>query len=167
MSRQPSYLQGQVLCVLPEGVTDMSTTLALKKDLLAQVRLFRRCTADELESIASATSELHASPGDVLCQAGEAGHEFFVVVQGNARVAMSDREIATLGPGSFFGEMALIDGGPRIATVTAVTPMELLVLHRRDFRLLLGSRQAVLTEVVAVVGERMRAIQRRLARAAP
>ena len=140
----------------------MRTTLAPKQDLLAQVRLFRSCVADEFDRLAAATTELDVSPGEVLCQEGQAGHEFFVVVEGQARVTMSEREIATLGPGSFFGEMALLDGGPRIATVTAATPMKLLVLHRREFRHLLGRRAAVVTEVVAVVGERMRSIQRRL-----
>jgi CRP-like cAMP-binding protein len=140
----------------------MSRTPDPKRELLAQVRLFRGCTPEELDQVASATTEVDVSSGEVLCQAGEAGHEFFVVVKGNARVAMSDREIATLGPGSFFGEMALIDGGPRIATITAVTPMRLLVLHRREFRRLLTSRPALVAEVVAVIGERMRSIQRRL-----
>jgi CRP-like cAMP-binding protein len=143
----------------------MSTTPDPTSELLARVRLFRSCTPDELDRIASATTEVDVAPGEVLCQEGEAGHEFFVVVKGDARVAMSDREIATLGPGSFFGEMALIDGGPRIATITAVSPMRLLVLHRRDFRLLLSSRPVLVAEVVAVIGERMRSIQRRLSHA--
>jgi CRP-like cAMP-binding protein len=98
----------------------------------------------------------------VLCREGQAGHQFFVVVEGQARVTMREREIATLGPGGFFGEMSLLDGGPRIATVTAATPMKLLVLDRREFRHLLGRRLTVVTEIVSVVGERMRSIQRRL-----
>jgi CRP/FNR family cyclic AMP-dependent transcriptional regulator len=144
----------------------MRTTMDPKRDLLARVRLFRRCTPQELDRIAEATTELDVSPGEVLCQEGEAGHEFFVVVKGNARVAMRDREIAILGPGSFFGEMALIDGGPRIATITAITRMRLLVLHRKEFRRLLGSRPTLVTEAVAVIGERMRSIHRRLGDAA-
>jgi CRP-like cAMP-binding protein len=141
----------------------MRTTLPPRQALLAQVRLFRSCRAEELDRLAAATTELEVSPAEVLCQEGQAGHEFFLVVEGQARVTMSEREIATLGPGSFFGEMALLDGGPRIATVTAATSMKLLVLHRREFRHFLGRRPAVVTEVVSVVGERMRSIQRRLA----
>ena len=145
----------------------MRTALAPKRDLLAQVRLFHSCRAEELDRLASVTTELDVPPGQVLCREGQAGHEFFVVVEGQARVTMRERELATLGPGSFFGEMALLDGGPRIATVTAATPMKLLVLHRREFRHLLGRGPTVVTEVLSVVGERMRSIQRRLSPACP
>jgi signal-transduction protein with cAMP-binding, CBS, and nucleotidyltransferase domain len=162
---RPPYLEVSPCAVRRETVANMSTTLAQKKDILAEVRLFGRCRGCELEGLAAASTELHVSPGEVLCQEGEAGHELFVVVEGNARVAMSDREIAIVGPGSFFGEMALMDGGPRIATVTALTPMELLVLDRTEFRRLLGTRPALVSEVLAVMGERMRSIQRRLAHA--
>ena len=140
----------------------MRTTLTPTQDLLAQVRLFRSCRAEELGRLAAATTELDVPPGEVLCREGQAGHQFFVVVEGQARVTMREREMATLGPGGFFGEMSLLDGGPRIATVTAATPMKLLVLDRREFRHLLGRRLTVVTEVVSVVGERMRSIQRRL-----
>ena len=144
----------------------MGATRAGKRELLSQVRLFRRCSAADLDGIAAAATERRVVPGEVLCQAGDAGQELFVVVEGTARVTMSAREIATLGPGSFFGEMALVDGGPRIATVTALTSMELLVLPRREFRRLLGARPSLVTEVITVVGERMRSIQRRLRAAA-
>ena len=143
----------------------MRTTPTPKHQLLAHVRLFRSCRAEELDRLAAGATELDVPPGEVLCREGEAGHEFFVVVEGRATVTMAGREIATLGPGGFFGEMALIDGGPRIATVTAVSPMKLLVLHRREFRHLLGRRPMVASEVVSVVGERMRSIQHRLSSA--
>ncbi len=132
----------------------MRTTLAPKQDLLAQVRLFRSCVADEFDRLAAATTELDVSPGEVLCQEGQAGHEFFVVVEGQARVTMSEREIATLGPGSFFGEMALLEADRRTATVTATAPMSLIVMTRSSFRALDRTMPSVHATVAQALAER-------------
>ena len=71
--------------------------------------------------------------GDALTRQGDEGSEFFVIVDGDASAAVDGDEVGTIGPGGFFGEMALIDGGERVATVTATSPMQLLVLDRHDF----------------------------------
>ena len=109
--------------------------------LLSRAWLFSGCSEHELERVASLTSPRTARAGDELTREGDAGAEFFVVIAGNAVARVEDDPVGDLGPGSFFGEMALIDGGERMATVTATTDMELLVLDR-DRPLELSLRRA-------------------------
>src|SRR5260221_8466036 len=85
---------------------------------LAKVSLFQACTPAELATIVSVTTLIDVASGRVLCQQGERGDEFFVIVDGEAAVTVDGNSVAILGPGQFFGELALLDGGPRIATVT-------------------------------------------------
>lgn len=136
-----------------------------KVDLLAGVDLFRGCTPKELASLAALTTPLHVGEGRVLCREGTVGEEFFVIVAGRAEVAIGGERVADLGPGSFFGEMALLDGGPRVATVTAATEMELLVLNRREFVTVLADLPAVGVRVLTELARRMRANTERAPRA--
>jgi CRP-like cAMP-binding protein len=128
--------------------------------LLRGIWLFSTCTDDELDRIAALTRPLEAAVGDELTRQGEPGLDFFVIVDGNASAAVDGDEIGTIGPGGFFGEMALIDGGERVATVTATTPLKLLVLGRHDFNEMLEfAMPQVAPKLLAVVGARMRAIE--------
>ena len=95
--------------------------------LLSGVALFSPCAKHELRRIAALVDEIEAPKGKVLTREGEAGYEFFVVVDGSATAKRRGRKVATIGPGSFFGELALLDQGPRAATVIAETDMQLLV----------------------------------------
>ena len=79
----------------------------------------------------------------MLCQEGKSGNECFVVIEGEAAVTIGGDEVTTIGPGGFFGEMALLDGGPRVATVTATTDMRLLSLSRGEFTTLLADVPSV------------------------
>ncbi len=98
--------------------------------------------------------------GDALTTQGDEGTEFFVIVAGDASAAVDGSEVGTIGPGGFFGEMALIDGGERVATVTATSPMQLLVLDRHDFNEMLElAMPQIAPKLLAVVGARMRAIE--------
>ena len=98
--------------------------------------------------------------GDELTRQGEEGVEFFVIVEGDASAAVDGDEVGTIGPGGFFGEMALIDGGERVATVTATSPLKLLVLGRHDFNEMLEvAMPQIAPKLLAVVGARMRAIE--------
>ena len=97
--------------------------------------------------------------GDELTVQGDEGVEFFVIVEGDASAAVDGDEVGTIGRGGFFGEMALIDGGERVATVTATTPLKLLVLDRHDFNEMLElAMPQIAPKLLAVVGARMRAI---------
>jgi len=128
--------------------------------LLRGIWLFSTCTDDELGRIAALTRPLEAAAGDELTRQGEPGVEFFVIVDGDAAASVDGDEIGTIGPGGFFGEMALIDGGERVATVTATSALKLLVLGRHDFNEMLEfAMPQVAPKLLAVVGARMRAIE--------
>lgn len=127
--------------------------------LLRGVWLFSACTDDELGRIAALARPREAGVGEELTRQGEEGVEFFVIVDGDASAAVDGDEVGTIGPGGFFGEMALIDGGERVATVTATTPLKLLVLGRHDFNEMLElAMPQVAPKLLAVVGARMRSI---------
>jgi CRP/FNR family cyclic AMP-dependent transcriptional regulator len=136
------------------------TNLDQRVDLLRHAWLFSECTDDELSRIAGLAAAQEAAAGDELCVEGEPGDEFFVVVDGTAEAQVGGDTIAELGPGSFFGEMALIDGGDRLATITAKSPMQLLVLGRNDFNTMLSSAMPhVAPKLMQVMGQRIRDLQ--------
>jgi CRP-like cAMP-binding protein len=127
--------------------------------LLHAIWLFSTCTDDELGRIAALAHPQEAAAGDELTRQGEEGSEFFIIVSGDASALVDGDEVGTIGPGGFFGEMALIDGGERVATVTATTPLRLLVLGRHDFNEMLEvAMPQVAPKLLSVVGARMRAI---------
>ena len=128
--------------------------------LLRGIWLFSTCTDDELGRIAALAHPMEAAVGDALTRQGEEGLEFFVIVEGDASASVDGDEVGTIGAGGFFGEMALIDGGERVATVTAMTPLRLLVLGRQDFNDMLElAMPQIAPKLLSVVGARMRAIE--------
>ncbi len=122
---------------------------------LADVPLFSSCSNRELQKIARAADEITVDEGREIVTQGATGHEAFVVIDGTARVVRNDQEIATMGPGDYFGELALLDGGPRTASVVATSPMTLLVLGQREFAGLIdevpGLAHKILTSLAQVV----------------
>jgi CRP/FNR family transcriptional regulator, cyclic AMP receptor protein len=120
------------------------------------VRLFRACTKRDLSRIASLADEIEVPKGRVLTRQGEPGWEFFVITDGEAKASMRGRRSVPLRQGSFFGEMSLLDGGPRSATVTAETDMLLLVLSSRSFSSLIDEVPLVGRRVLQVMAERLR-----------
>ncbi len=124
--------------------------------LLRAVNLFSSCTHRELTRIESLTTLIDVPAGTVLTEQGAPGEEFFVVVEGTATVSRNGRTLATLEPGSFFGEMALLDGGDRTATVVADTDMGLLVLSRREFKSLQLTVPSVAFKLLTEMGARLR-----------
>jgi CRP-like cAMP-binding protein len=131
-------------------------------DHLAQVSLFRGCTRKELHKLWSITTPAHLPAGRVVCEEGQPGHEFFVVVDGQATVTIGGDQVNAIGPGGFFGEMALLDGGPRVATVTAATDMDVLVMSRREFVTLLADVPTVSRRMLEALGARLRTADRQL-----
>jgi CRP-like cAMP-binding protein len=129
-------------------------------ELLRAIWLFSSCTDDELGRIAALARPVEAQTGDHLTHQGEIGLDFFVIVEGDAVASVDGDEVGTIGTGGFFGEMALIDGGERVATVTATSPMRLLVLGRHDFNEMLQvAMPEIAPKLLAVVGARMRSIE--------
>lgn len=132
--------------------------------LLRKLWLFDRCSTRELIQLASLMTPIGVPAGEVMAREGETGDECFVIVDGTAKVTRANQELGTLGPGTFFGEMALLDGGPRVATATAVTPMKLLVMTRGEFERLIRSAMAsVALKMVLVLAQRLRQVDIRLA----
>jgi CRP/FNR family cyclic AMP-dependent transcriptional regulator len=104
---------------------------------LKQVPFFEGLDRRELGAVGRQADELDVAAGKVLAREGEFGQEFFVIESGTAEVTRGGEPVATLGPGEFFGEIALLeDDARRTATVTAATPMVLIVLTRASFRAL-------------------------------
>ena len=127
-----------------------------KLDLLRNVSLFSACSKANLSRIASLTDQMTARKGRVLTRQGAPGWEAFIIVEGKAKASMRGRPSVPLGPGDFFGEMSLLDRGPRSATVSAETDMELLVLDSRSFSSLLDDVPAVRRNVMTGMAERLR-----------
>jgi CRP/FNR family transcriptional regulator, cyclic AMP receptor protein len=102
--------------------------LSSKAQLLQQLMLFRACSPKELELAASLMDEVDVPAGAELTREGASGAECFIIASGTATVTLNGDKLNELGPGDSVGEMALLDHAPRSATVTADTPMHLLVL---------------------------------------
>jgi len=126
-----------------------------KIDLLRNVPLFAGCSKAELAELATRTDELTLGEGRVLAREGKPGREFFVLVDGTVRITKNGRKLADLGPGEWFGEIALITRGPRTATVTASSPVRVLVLTDRAFRQVVQRVPSIALKVLASVGERL------------
>jgi CRP-like cAMP-binding protein len=126
-----------------------------KVALIGSAPLFSRCTKKELAAIASIADELDVPAGKELVTQGGSARDFCVIVEGAADVAIDGRRVNLLGEGDFFGEIALISGGPRTATVTATAPCRLLVLTDRDFGKLVREIPSVQSSVLRAVAERL------------
>ena len=125
--------------------------------LLQGVWLFERCTKKELAALARMATPVTVEPGRVLATEGTPGQEFVVVVEGTASATSRGQEVGQISPGSFFGELALLDGGPRTATVRALTPMLVLVLDRSEFNELLDRAiPSVGRRMLVTIAERLR-----------
>jgi CRP-like cAMP-binding protein len=128
----------------------------LKLDLLRRVPLFSDCAAREMRFIGKLADEVDVPAGEVLVQEGATGHEFFIVIDGALRVERGGNVINRLGPGDFAGEIALIDRGPRTATVIADVPSRLLVIGHREFHSLLLEYPSIQITVLKALARRVR-----------
>jgi len=127
-----------------------------KIDMLKRVPLFSHLSQRQLSLIARHADEVQLDAGKVLAKQGELGLEFLLLVEGSARVQRDGKMIARLAEGDFFGEMSLIDGKPRSATVVAETPVTLLAIHRRSFSYLLDTIPGLSRKMLATLSERLR-----------
>lgn len=125
-----------------------------KIDLLARVPLFEHCSKKDLRAIAQIADQVDFRAGKVLIEEGDRGREFFVIVDGQVDVRRKGRKVATLGPGDFIGEMALLSKAPRTATVTAVTAIDVMVIGDRAFLDLLNRMPDLWLKVARALAER-------------
>lgn len=124
---------------------------------LRSVPLFAGCTDKQLQFIAGRTDELDLEKGKVLCREGQSGGDFFVLLSGAADVTAGGKTVRTLREGDFFGEISLLDNGPRTATVTVSEPARVLVLGPAQFRDMLHQNAEIATTMLYAVVKRLRA----------
>ncbi len=105
--------------------------------MIRNIPLFSGCTPDELDEIDRMADEVHAAAGRTVIKQGDLGQEFALIVEGEAEIVKDGVTVATIGPGSYFGEVALLDSINRTASVVARTDLVLEVVDRRGFNTLL------------------------------
>jgi CRP/FNR family transcriptional regulator, cyclic AMP receptor protein len=129
-----------------------------KLDLLHSIPLFARFDRKHLERLGMLTEEVDVPAGKVLIRQGELGDDMMIIVSGTVEVERDGARVNRLGPGEFFGEIALIDRGPRTATVTADTPCRLLDINHRDFHALMDEFPDVAAQVLVTFAHRLRSM---------
>lgn len=102
-------------------------------DRLRAVDVLRACSRSQLQQVARLAERVQVSEGEVLAREGRIGREFFLILSGTVAVTQRGRRVNTLGPGDFFGEIAAINPGPRNATVTALSELDVLIIGPREF----------------------------------
>jgi CRP/FNR family transcriptional regulator, cyclic AMP receptor protein len=125
-------------------------------ELLQHVRLFHNVEKKDLERIAQSFKERTFGAGDVIAEEGSSGIGFFVIESGTAKATHGDIVVAELGPGSSFGEVALIDEGPRSATVTADSELKCWGLSAWEFRPLAETNATVAWNLAQIVASYVR-----------
>jgi len=126
-----------------------------KIELLKRVPLFAGCSKAELREVALSADEIGLREGHVLTREGRPGREFFVLVEGTVRVTQAGKKLADLSGGDWFGEIAILTHTPRTATVTATTPVRVLVVTDRAFRRVVETMPRIALKVLASVGQRL------------
>ena len=117
--------------------------------------LFHGLATSELAQLAKETEDLEVGPGKVLCEEGDTAREFFVILEGEVEVTKKGHRLAALGPGDFFGEIALIEHSTRTATVTATTPVRFFVLTSHAFSALLDHNPGAARKVLRALAKRV------------
>jgi CRP/FNR family cyclic AMP-dependent transcriptional regulator len=123
---------------------------------LGSIWLFSACSATQLRAVRRSVREVEVQQDTILVAEGAAGDDFSYIVEGTAAVRRGGRVVARLGPGSYFGELSLLDGRPRSATVVSTSPMRLLVLDRKRFESLLDSTPALAAKLLRAMAGRLR-----------
>ena len=127
-----------------------------KIDALSKVPLFARCSQKELEVLVTRTDEVDVPAGRTLITQGRAGDSFYLLLDGQATVQVDGRDRPALEPGSFFGEISMLDRGPATATVVTSAPSKLMVMSHAQFRDAIRANDQLLSQVMAAMAERLR-----------
>jgi len=123
-------------------------------EVLRVVDLFQGLPDDEIERLAEAMKERSFSEGDVILTEGEGGVGFFVISEGTVRYSVNGRDVGSGGAGDYFGEVALLNEGPRAATVTAATDVTVYGLMRWEFRALVEENTDIASRLRQVMAKR-------------
>jgi len=138
----------------PEGAT-----LSVQTQELSFIPVFSELSKRELKALVGLMSSVAAPEGKVLTTQGEPGREFMIIEDGTARVEIDGRTVAHLGPGDFMGELSLITGDPRTATVTATSDMIVRVLNRREFSSMLDESPRLCRKIMVAAVKRVQQIE--------
>jgi CRP-like cAMP-binding protein len=130
--------------------------------MLAGVPLFAELSKRDLLALARSAKEVRHREGAMLAREGEPGLGFFLILDGTAAVTVRGRDRAKMGPGDFFGEISLLDNGPRSATVTAVTPIHVMGLTQWVFKRLVESNPTIALKMLKTMAARLRASSREI-----
>lgn len=141
-------------------MTRAKNTTALQA--LRSVPIFSSCSDRELRAIARVGKEVTFDAGDVIYHEGHMGLGLHVVLEGETKVQIRGRTRRKLGPGAFFGEIALLDGGPRTATVVAETPVRAWTVPSWNFTSLLNDHPKLAVKILEEVSARLRAADSRV-----
>jgi len=137
----------------------MVTHTDQKLELLKSTPLLAELNRHELEEVGRLADEVDVPAGRVLMREGDSGQEFFVIIDGQVRIERGGNVLRTLGPGDFFGEVALLSEGPRTATATTETPAQMLVLAHREFHSLMSQFPSIQTSVLNCLATRLRRLE--------
>lgn len=129
-----------------------------RQQLLGRVPLFAACSDKELDRLARHAEIVEFAAGDTLMDEGQPGQEFFVVVDGEVGVTRGNQTVAKLGPGAYVGELALLDPGPRTATVTALRDTAAVLLGSREFYAAVDESPALARKLLAGMAHRLREV---------
>jgi CRP/FNR family cyclic AMP-dependent transcriptional regulator len=121
---------------------------------LATIPLFRDLSHHDRERIAAWADEVDVAPGYHLVDQGRWPHEFFVITEGEVDVTRDGEHLATLGPGDFFGEIALVEHDRRTASVVAKTPLRVIVMFPREFEAMRSAMPEVAAKIMATISAR-------------
>ncbi len=133
--------------------------MSVTADDLASVPLFSSLSDDDRETLSGWFEEKSHGEGTRLVGEGASGYSFFVLADGNVSVTADGREVATLGPGDYFGEMAIIGEGRRLATVTAATPVRVYVMFGTEFRRLQATQPELAAQIEGLMRRRLDELQ--------
>ncbi len=128
-----------------------------KVDRLTRVPLFAAISKRDLEFVASRVDEVSLKPGQTLITQGQPTEAFFILESGHVRVTRAGKPMVRLGPGDFFGEIGMLDGGPATATVVTDGPVEVMVLSHSQFRDAIKGNDSLALQVIAAMAKRLRA----------
>ena len=126
---------------------------------LDAVPLFSECSQRELRTVAALCTRLDVAAGFRLTRQGTHDPQCFVVAAGSAAVEIDGRAVGTVGPGDMVGEMSLLDGGPRSATVISLSPMTLYVMTRGEFRSMMRTNPSIVGKIATSLARRLRLAQ--------
>lgn len=130
-----------------------------KLELLHRIPLFAGFDRKHLERLGMLAEEVDVAAGKILMRQGELGDDLMIIYEGLVAVERDGVQVNRLGPGQFFGEIALLQRGPRTATVTVETPCKLLVLNHRDFDVVMEEFPDVAAKVLHALALRIRTLE--------